>query len=88
APVSGRLLVFIAKGSGAKRVSINEWRPNATWVAARNVHDLDPGASIDIDTDRIAFPKPFSDLHSGTYEVQAVLDVDHTYNYSGLTAGD
>lgn len=87
-PVSGRLLVFIARGTGAKRVSINEWHPDATWVAARTVHDLEPGASIDIDTDHSAFPKPFSDLHAGTYQVQAVLDVDHTYNYSGLTAGD
>lgn len=88
APVSGRLLIFIAKGTGAKQVSINEFEPNATWVAAREVHDLAPGAAIDIDTDQIAFPKPFSDLDAGSYQVQAVLDVDHTYNYSGLTAGD
>uniref|UniRef100_A0A7V4XRZ4 Enterochelin esterase n=1 Tax=Acidobacterium capsulatum TaxID=33075 RepID=A0A7V4XRZ4_9BACT len=87
-PVSGRLLVFIAKGTGAKQVSINEFEPNATWVAAREVHDLAPGASVDIDTDQIAFPKPFSDLTPGDYQVQAVLDVDHTYNYSGLTPGD
>lgn len=88
APVSGRLLVFIEKGTGAKQISINEFEPNSTWVAAREVHDLDPGAAIDIDTDQIAFPKPFSDIAPGTYQVQAVLDVDHTYNYSGLTAGD
>lgn len=88
APVSGRLLVFIAKGTGAKRVSINEFRPDATWVAAREIHDLAPGATIDIDTDGTAYPKPFSDLAPGDYQVQAVLDVDHTYNYSGLTSGD
>ncbi len=88
APVSGRLLVFIAKGTGAKRVSINEFRPDATWVAAREIHDLAPGATIDIDADGTAYPKPFSDLAPGDYQVQAVLDVDHTYNYSGLTSGD
>ncbi len=88
APVSGRLLLFIAKGAGAQHVSINEFRPDATWVAAREVHDLAPGATIDIDTDGTAYPKPFSDLAPGDYQVQAVLDVAHTYNYSGLTAGD
>ena len=88
APVSGRLLVFVAKGTGARQVTINEFKPDATWVAARNVHDLAPGAALDIDTDRTAYPKPFSDLPAGNYQVQAVLDVDHTYNYSGLTPGD
>ena len=87
-PVSGRLLVFIAKASGAKRVSINEFKPDATWVAARNVHDLNPGATIQIDTDRTAYPKPFSALPPGDYQAQAVLDVNHTYNYRGLTPGD
>lgn len=88
APVSGRVLVFIAKGTGAKHVKISEFRPDATWVAAREVHDLAPGSSVDIDTDRKAYPKPFSKLAPGNYQVQAVLDVHHTYNYSGLSAGD
>ena len=87
-PVSGRLLVFIGQGSGAKQVSIDEFHPDATWVAAREIHDLAPGAAVEIDTDAIAYPEPFSDLAPGDYQVQAVLDVDHTYNYSGLTAGD
>lgn len=87
-PVSGRLLVFIAKGSGAKEVSIDEFHPDATWVAAREVHDLAPGAAVEIDTDAMAFPRPFSKLAPGDYQVQAVLDVDHTYNYGGLTSGD
>lgn len=87
-PVSGRLLIFLAKGSGAKQVSIDEFHPDATWVAAREVHDLAPGAAVAIDTDSIAYPKPFSNLAPGDYQVQAVLDIDHTYNYSGLTNGD
>ena len=87
-PVSGRLLVFIAHGSGAKQVSIDEFHPAATWVAAREVHDLAPGAAVEIDTDGLAYPQAFSSLEPGDYQVQAVLDVDHTYNYSGLTAGD
>lgn len=87
-PVSGRLLLFIAKGSGAKEVSIDEFHPDATWVAAREVHDLTPGASVEIDTGADAYPKPFAALAPGDYQAQAVLDVGHTYNYGGLAAGD
>lgn len=87
-PVSGRLLIFLQAGTGAKSVSINEFHPTATYVAAKEVHDLKPGASVDVDTDDVVYPAPFSSLKPGNYEAQAVLDVGHTYNYSGLTAGD
>lgn len=74
--------------TGPKQVSIDEFHPDATWVAAREVHDLAPGAAVDINTDEIAYPRPFSNLAPGDYQVQAVLDVDHTYNYGGLAPGD
>ena len=88
APISGRLLIFLKQGSGDKEVSVSEFNPKATWVAAREIHDLAPGASIEFDADEIAFPKPFSDLPAGTYEAQAVLDVDHTYNYGSRVPQD
>jgi S-formylglutathione hydrolase FrmB len=82
-PVSGRLLVFLKKGSGDKAVDTAEFNPEETWVAAREIRGVKPGASVEIDADEIAFPKPFSALPAGDYEAQAVVDVDHTYNYSG-----
>lgn len=88
APVSGRLLIFLKAGSGDKEVSISEFRPTETWVCAREIHDLAPGASVEVEADEIAYPKPFSDLPAGTYEAQAVLDVDHSYNYKGRTPND
>lgn len=87
-PVSGRLLILLARGSGAKQVAVDELDPEATWIAAREIHDLAPGAAVEVDTDDLAYPKPFSSLAPGNYQVQAVLDVDHTYNYGGLAAGD
>ncbi len=83
APISGRLLIFLKQGTGDKEVENSEFRPTDTWVAAREVHDLTPGETIEFDADKIAYPKPFSTLPAGTYEAQAVLDVDHTYTYSG-----
>src|SRR5208283_5374431 len=35
-----------------------------------------------------AFPTPFSQLKPGRYAVQAVLDRDHSYNYTGRGPGD
>src|SRR5271155_1981271 len=85
APLSGRLLLFLKAGHGDKAVDNDVWHMGSTWVGAREVHDLSPGASVEIDPDAadIAFPTPFASIPTGDYEVQAVLDVDHSYNYSG-----
>jgi len=88
APVSGRLLVFIKQGSGDKDVETSEFHPEETWVAAQEVHDLAPGAAVEFDADQLAFPGPFSALTAGTYEAQALLDVDHSLNYGGRTPRD
>lgn len=87
-PVSGRLLVFLAPGNGAKEVDNNPFSPSAVYVAAKEVPYFVPGAAIDVDTDDLAFPTGFSQLKPGDYQAQAVLDVDHSYNYKGRAAGD
>jgi enterochelin esterase-like enzyme len=88
APVSGRLLIFLKPGTGDKQVDTSEFHLQDTWVAAQEVHDLAPGSTVEVDADQLAFPKPFSALTSGTYEAQAVLDVDHNYNYKQRTPQD
>ena len=85
APISGRLLIFLKSGTGDKEVSTDELHLTAAWVGAREVQSLSAGASLEIDPDAegMAFPSSFASITPGDYEVQAVLDVDHTYNYSG-----
>ena len=61
---------------------------HATAIAAREVARLEPGATIDLDADVTAFPTPFSQLQAGHYAVQAVLDRNHSYNYTGRGHGD
>src|SRR4051812_31069152 len=80
-PVSGRLLIFLKAGSGDTEVTSSEMNPTDAWVCAREVRDLAPGTSIEVDADEIAFPRPFSTIPTGNYEAQAVLDVNHVYNY-------
>ena len=88
APASGRLLVFLSPGTGAKEVDMNQFQPSEVYVAAKEVPYLKPGEAIDIDTDDLAFPAAFSSLKAGDYQAQAVLDVNHTYTYGGRSEGD
>jgi enterochelin esterase-like enzyme len=91
--VSGRLLIF-AKPLGpadkrpVARVDMDQIDTHATAIAAREVSRLEPGATVTIDADITAFPTPFSQLKPGRYAVQAVLDRDHSYNYTGRGPGD
>jgi len=102
-PTSGRLLLFAieaktaeaeakaesdGKSSVVDEVDANPFRATETSVAAREVDHWTQGQSIDIDADRLAFPAGWSQLPPGDYYVQAVLDVDHSYNYTGRGAGD
>lgn len=90
-PVSGRILVFAKALKGAdlpKKVDTGSFDPSDTPVAAQEADALSAGKPVTLDADVIAFPKPFSQLAPGRYAVQAVLDRDHSYNYSGRGAGD
>ena len=102
-PTSGRLLLFAtdAKAAAAealkrskgtsdevKGVDANPFSATNTAVAAREVSHWAPGTVVDIDADRIAFPAGYSQLPPGDYDVQAVLDVNHDYNYTGRGPGD
>ena len=89
--LSGRLLIFMKAGSGDKEISMSEFHAPGTaetFVCAREIRDLAPGASVEVDADSIVFPRPFSEAGSGSVEAQAVLDVDHTYNYKERTPED
>src|SRR3954466_2143275 len=95
--VSGRLLLFATLASAAKaqakdgkvtEVDADPWHPKRTAVAAREIFRLAPEQAVEIDTDAIAFPEGFSRLPPGQYLLQAVLDQDHNYNYSGRDTGD
>lgn len=96
-PVSGRLLLFAvdaataraqAKDGKVEEVDSNMLDPTQTAIAAREVTHLVPGQGVTLDADAVAFPKAFSQLPPGDYLLQAVLDTNHDYNYSGRDAGD
>lgn len=100
---SGRLLLFAidektaeaaakaaskGKSGVVEAVDANPFRATETSVAAREVSHWVPGQAVDIDADRLAFSAGWSQLPAGDYLVQAVLDINHDYNYGGRGAGD
>lgn len=95
-PVSGRLLLFATPARAARAaargrvtsVDADAWHPDQAAVAAREIARLAPGQTVEIDTDALSFPTAFSRLPPGEYLLQAVLDQDHNYNYSGRDTGD
>jgi hypothetical protein len=92
-PVSGRLLVFAKPlGPNDKRpvtsVNMDQIDTRATAIAGQEVARLEPSDTVALDADVTAFPTAFSQLKPGRYAVQAVLDRDHSYNYTGRGPGD
>jgi hypothetical protein len=90
--VSGRLLLFIGPstpdGKPSESVDMQMMAITSVYAAAREIPALVPRACADIDADDIVFPAPLSHAPSGKYQVQAVLDIHHSYNYDGRSAGD
>jgi hypothetical protein len=52
-------------GWGATQVDASEGPPNGVYIAAKEVESIAPGASVDVDTDDLAFPNGFSTLPPG-----------------------
>jgi enterochelin esterase-like enzyme len=87
-PVSGRLLLFVTQGENAKEVDVNQMSPASVYIAAKEVRYWAPGTIVDIDADGLVSPGPLSAAAPGNYQAQAILDVDHSYNYLGRQPGD
>ena len=98
----GRLLIFASETAAAEaaaleqskgkskdvmQVDANPFAATQTTVAAREVGLLKPGQTTSVDGDSVVFPAPFSQLPPGDYYVQAVLDADHSYAYTGPPCG-
>jgi S-formylglutathione hydrolase FrmB len=88
-PVSGRLIIFMTKSPEPLQViEPSLFDLEKVWVAAKEVHNLTPGRSIELDPDDIASPAPLSTAPGGDYQLMALLDGDHSYSYSGMGEGD
>src|SRR5437867_4270889 len=88
-PVSGRLLIFMTSQTRPLTVIQPDFlNPRSIWVAGTEVRNMVAGKVVDVDPDAHAFPGAFSTAPAGDYQTMALLDVDHSYNYNGMGAGD
>lgn len=90
---SGRLLLFAEKIDSAAaqaptEVDADPFFKSGNFVAAREVGGLVGGAKLSFHEGDLAYPRPLEQLAPGEYWVQALLDRDHSYAYSGRGAGD
>jgi len=88
-PVSGRLLIFMTKGSEAKElVKPSLFDIDKYWIAAQEIHNVSSGGMVEVNADTMVYPAAFSTAPAGDYLVMALLDVDHSFTYSDMGAGD
>lgn len=83
-PVTGRVLLFLAKsGSGEPRLA-GALSMNPQPLFAIDVTNLAPGASVVFEPDKfrapdaLAFPGRLDRLEAGAYRAQALIDLDNT----------
>src|SRR4051812_18326376 len=75
-PVSGRLIVFLAKGAGKAGETMlgpSFLEPESVYFTAVEVHNLEPGKPVEVRADELAFPGPLSGVPAGAYRAQALL---------------
>lgn len=82
-PVSGRMLLFMKCASSDGVVDVDLLHPESIWIAAQEVHGLTAGSPVEFHADTVVYPKPFAEAPACPWEVQVVLDVNHSYNRNG-----
>ncbi|HJZ86369.1 MAG TPA: alpha/beta hydrolase-fold protein [Polyangia bacterium] len=88
APTAGRLLVFLSDAAEDRVVLGSGIIPGKTWVAAAEIARIAPGETVELDPDRLAYPRPFSQARPGSYLLMALLDTDHNYAYHSADGAD
>jgi S-formylglutathione hydrolase FrmB len=88
--VSGRMIVILSSKPAGRSGMYDPQSPDAAfmWLAAQEVRHWEPGSSVDIDADALAFPAPLSQAPAGDYYVMALLDVGHNAAYHFASPGD
>jgi S-formylglutathione hydrolase FrmB len=86
--LSGRMIVLLSSKppQGAIFDPISEGE--SIWLAAQEFQNLEPGSSVEVNGDALAFPAPLSTAPAGDYYAMALLDVDHNAAYHFTSPGD
>jgi S-formylglutathione hydrolase FrmB len=90
--VSGRIIIFAQRTDpnrpAPRDIETSPFAPTETVVIGRDIGALAPGAVVTVDAESDAAPKGLSQLPSGRWHLQAVLDRNGDYNYGGRGEGD
>ena len=87
-PLNGRMLIFVQPAHGAKPDALDPGFVAGGFTIAGFDVAAPAGSSIAVPASATSFPQPLAKLAPGTYDMQAMLDVDHMYSYDGIRGGD
>jgi S-formylglutathione hydrolase FrmB len=85
--ISGRMIVLLSPRPPRGTFFSPVEEPDI-WIAAQEVRNLEPGSSVEVSGDRLAFPAPLVTAPPGDYYAMALLDVDHNAAYRLTSPGD
>ncbi|HMF91271.1 MAG TPA: hypothetical protein VKL40_11560, partial [Candidatus Angelobacter sp.] len=87
--ISGRMIVLLSSKPPRGAVFDPTGEEGAfIWLAAQEVRHLEPGSTVEVNGDRLAFPAPLSTAPPGDYYAMALLDADHNAAYHFTSPGD
>lgn len=88
-PLRGRMLIFVQPASGR---SVPETLDPGSVVNGFTLAGFDvnrpAGSALVVPANADAYPQPLARLAPGTYDMQALLDVNRMYSYGEVTSGD
>ena len=86
--ISGRMIVVVSSKPPNGAGAILGPNGEQVWLAAQEVRNLEPGGSVEINGDTLAFPAALSTVPAGDYYAMALLDLDHNAAYHFTSPGD
>lgn len=85
-PVSARVILFLGKPGREPRFGPNWFNPDPFFAV--DLKSVKPGQEVVVDDKAVSFPFPLSSVKSGSYNVQAVLDLKAESAEISITPGN
>ncbi len=85
-PFTGRVFVMLSQRAKEPRTRLSPIRPDP--VFAKDVKNWKAGETITLSGEDLTYPRKFPELNSGSWNVQAVMDLDQGYRKFSTAPGN
>ena len=87
-PITGRAFIILDSDTTQEPRQGYPWYSKTGYYFAINFSDMTPEDDIIIDHNSVSYPKKITELDTGFYAVQAVLDINTTEKHFSLATGN